>query len=249
MHREVLLQGLSLKAIDTVTGAQRGAIVLLSGGLDSATVIAIARERGFAIHALSFDYGQRHRIELECAKAIARRENSLSHRIVHIDAGIFRNTSLVNEEIGVPKDRPMDDSIPSTYVPARNLLFLSYALSLAESIGARHIFIGANAVDYSGYPDCRPEFIRSFEETANLGTKAGISGDPFRIEAPLIDLTKGGIIREGLRLNVDYSLTNSCYDPAQDGRPCGHCDSCLLRAKGFEEAGLPDPLTAGQRIP
>jgi len=231
-----------MAASEFTPGSANHAVILLSGGLDSATVLAIARERGFSLHALSFRYGQKHQIELECAKRIAQRERCASHRTVDIDPGLFQNTALVNGEIPVPTHRNIDDSIPVTYVPARNILFLSHALSLAESIGARHIFIGANAIDYSGYPDCRPEFLRSFEQTANLGTKAGVSGDPFTIEAPLIDLTKGAIIREGIRLGVDYSLTNSCYNPDPDGTPCNECDSCVLRRKGFEEAGLADPL-------
>ena len=219
-----------------------GAVVLLSGGLDSATVLYLAREKGYALHALSFDYGQRHKIELEYAGRIAAAAGCESHRIAKIDSDMFHGTALVHDEIDVPENRNIDESIPVTYVPARNMLFLAHAVSLAESIQSRHIFIGANALDYSGYPDCRSDFFKSFETAANLGTKAGMEGNPFTIETPIVSLTKAQIIKEGIRLGVDYSSTTSCYNPDQNGRPCLKCDSCHLRLKGFEEAGTADPL-------
>lgn len=230
------------------------AIVLLSGGLDSATVLAIARQQGFACHALVFDYGQRHRHELDAADRVAAALGAASLTRLAIDLRAFGGSALTDVHLAVPKDR--DDAsiahgIPITYVPARNLIFLSFAAAAAEVRSARDIFIGVNAIDYSGYPDCREEFIRSFEETANLATRAGVEhaaaaagGDPFlRIRAPLAHMTKADIIRAGTRLGVDYSLTHSCYDPISRGDvlACGHCDSCLLRAKGFAEAGVPDP--------
>ncbi|MDH5655124.1 MAG: 7-cyano-7-deazaguanine synthase QueC [Spirochaetia bacterium] len=218
------------------------AVVLLSGGLDSATVLFYAKEKGFLLHALSFDYGQRHKIELKFAEKIASSAGCESHRIAKIDSDLFHGTALVHDEIKVPENRNIDESIPVTYVPARNMLFLSHALSLAESIHSRHIFIGANALDYSGYPDCRPEFFSSFEKAANLGTKAGVEGDPFHIETPILSMSKAEIIREGFRLGVKYENTTSCYSPGKDGRPCLKCDSCFLRLKGFQEAGRKDPL-------
>ena len=220
------------------------AVVLLSGGLDSATTLAIARSRGFVCHALSFDYGQRHRFELQAARQVAQAMGAAEHRIVQIDlsAGGGFGHSALTDRIDVPKDRPDDSSIPVTYVPARNTIFLAIALGYAEVIGAFDLFVGVNAVDYSGYPDCRPAFIEAFEHLANVATAAGAEGrGRFRIHAPLIRLTKAQIIRSGHELGVDYGLTHSCYDPAADGRACGHCDSCRLRRTGFETAGVPDP--------
>lgn len=222
------------------------AVILLSGGLDSTTILAIARKEGFECHALSFSYGQKHEIELESAKNIAARHNVASHTIANIDVKIFNNSSLT-DNIDVPKNQDIDNiqDIPNTYVPARNTLFLSYALSLAESIGAHDIFIGVNALDYSGYPDCRPEFIESFEKMANLATKAGVQDRKFNIRTPLISLTKEAIIKTGFDLGLDYSDTHSCYDPIiKDGEvySCGQCDSCQLRLKGFREAGKEDRI-------
>ena len=220
------------------------AIVLLSGGLDSATTLAIARADGFECYALSFDYGQRHRVELEAARRVARALGAAEHRVARIDRETFRGSALT-DDLDVPKGRPekeMAAGIPVTYVPCRNLLFLSYAVAWAEVIGTAHIFIGVNALDYSGYPDCRPEFIAAFETLATLGTKAGQEGAPFHVHAPLIQMTKGEIIQKATALKVDLSLTHSCYDPAPDGRACGLCDSCQLRRKGFREAGLEDPI-------
>lgn len=221
------------------------AIVLLSGGLDSATTAAIAREAGFSLHMLSFDYGQRHRFEVEAAGRVARALGAAEHRIATIDLRLFGGSALT-ADLDVPKGRPaaeMGSDIPITYVPARNTIFLAFALAFAEVRGARDIFIGVNAVDFSGYPDCRPAFIRAFEEVANLGTKIGVEGDAdarIRIHTPLIDLTKAEIIRRGLALGVDYSLTHSCYDPGDDGQPCGRCDACVLRAEGFRAVGVGD---------
>lgn len=218
------------------------AVILLSGGLDSATVLAIARARGFALHALSFDYGQRHRIELTAARRLAESFGA-RHSVIAFDLRQFGGSALT-DDIEVPKDRTHDqisESIPVTYVPARNTIFLSFALGVAELISAFHIFVGVNALDYSGYPDCRPEFIKAFETLARVATKAGVEGKSFTIHTPLIQMTKAQIIREGTRLGVDYAMTTSCYDPSPDGRACGHCDSCQLRRKGFAEAGLPDP--------
>jgi 7-cyano-7-deazaguanine synthase len=209
------------------------AIVLLSGGLDSATVLAMAKQDGFDCHALSFEYGQRHHIELECAKKIAASLGVASHVISKIDLTAWGGSALT-DEIEVPKDGSTN-GIPVTYVPARNTIFLSHALGFAEAIGSRDIFIGVNAVDYSGYPDCRRVFIESFQTMANHATKAGVEGDPFTIHAPLIDMTKVEIIRSGLELGVDYSLTQSCYDPSSDGSPCGCCDACRLRNAAFSE--------------
>lgn len=223
------------------------AVVLVSGGLDSATVLAVARNQGYECYALSFDYGQRHRHELEAAHRVCRRFGVVDHRVCPLDLRVFGGSALT-ADIEVPKDRPdgeMSHGIPITYVPARNTIFLSVALGWAEVLGAHDLFLGVNAVDYSGYPDCRPEFIAAFESLANLATKAGVEGTRFRIHTPLIDLTKAEIIRLGRSLGVDYSLTHSCYDPSPNGRPCGRCDSCQLRAKGFAEAGLSDPSLAG----
>ena len=221
----------------------RRAIVLLSGGLDSATTLALAKQEDYDVFALSFEYGQRHAIEIAAAKSVAQRCQVREHRILRIDLRAFGGSALT-DSIDVPKNRSGDEvesRIPLTYVPARNTIFLGYALAWAEVVGARDIFIGVNALDYSGYPDCRPEFIEQFERLANLATKAGISGEGFRIRAPLIAMTKAEIIRKGAALGVDFSLTHSCYDPAPGGAACGECDSCRLRAKGFREAGLLDP--------
>ncbi|RPI46157.1 MAG: 7-cyano-7-deazaguanine synthase QueC [Betaproteobacteria bacterium] len=223
------------------------AVVLLSGGLDSATVLAIAIREGYACHAISFRYGQRHAIELDRARVIARRLGAAEHIVVDIDLRQFGGSALT-ADIAVPKLRSaeeMSHGIPPTYVPARNTIFLSFALAWSETLGAADIFIGVNALDYSGYPDCRPEYIAAFERMANLGTKAGVEGrQRLRIHAPLIAMSKADIIRRGLALGVDYALTTSCYDPDASGAPCGACDSCLLRARGFAEAGVPDPLLA-----
>ena len=220
------------------------AVVLVSGGLDSATTLAIARSQGFDCYAISFDYGQRHRFELETAVRVCAANGVRKHITVPIDLRQFGGSALTSD-LAVPKDRSADDmsqGIPLTYVPARNTVFLSLALGWAEVLGAYDLFIGVNAVDYSGYPDCRPEFIAAFERLANLATKAGVEGaGTFRVHVPLIRWTKAEIIREGTRLGVDYSLTHSCYDPDAQGRSCGRCDSCQLRLKGFAEAGLVDP--------
>lgn len=220
------------------------AVVLVSGGLDSATTLAIARAEGFACHALSFDYGQRHGHELTAAADVARSLEVVDHRIVRIDlslAGGFGHSALT-DDIAVPKDRPDDQAIPPTYVPARNTIFLSFALAYAEVLGAWDIFLGVNAVDYSGYPDCRPEFIEAYQTMANLATAASVSGEQtMRIHAPLVTMTKEQIIRTGLKLGVDFGLTHSCYDPDETGAACGHCDSCRLRLAGFARAGATDP--------
>jgi 7-cyano-7-deazaguanine synthase len=243
-------------------GALRNAIVLLSGGLDSATTLAIAREAGFACHAITFDYGQRHRVELESAARVARAPGVVKHVVMTIDLRAFGGSALT-ADIDVPKDRlvthPAPDAhgppemqsvgvegaaseIPVTYVPARNTIFLSLALGYAEAINCPDIFIGVNAVDYSGYPDCRPQFIMAFEYMANLATKMGVEGRYIIIHTPLINMTKAQIIQKGIELGVDYSLTMSCYDPdPQSGKACGHCDACLLRAAGFRSAGIADP--------
>lgn len=221
------------------------AIVLLSGGLDSTTTLAIAKAEGFEPYALSFRYGQRHKVELESAARVAEAMGVAEHVIADIDLRRFGGSALTSD-IDVPKDRGLDEmgeGIPVTYVPARNTVFLSFALAWAEVLEASDIFIGVNALDYSGYPDCRPEYIAAYEQMANLATKAGVEGrQRLKIHTPLIQLTKAEIIRKGTDLGVDYALTSSCYDPGEDGRPCGQCDSCQLRAKGFAEAGIPDPL-------
>ena len=223
------------------------AVVLLSGGLDSATALALAKAAGFTPYALSFRYGQRHGIELESAARVAAAQGVAEHVVVDIDLRRFGGSALT-ADIAVPKGRGAEDmgaGIPVTYVPARNTVFLSFALAWAETLGAQDIFIGVNALDYSGYPDCRPEFIAAFEQLANLATRAGVEGHRrMRIHAPLIRMTKAEIIHQGQAHGVDYGLTSSCYDPGPDGRPCGACDSCQLRAKGFAEAGVPDPLLA-----
>ena len=220
------------------------AVVLVSGGLDSTTCLAMAREKGFDLYALTFNYGQRHDHELNSAKMVVDFFNIQNHSIIDIDLAQFGGSALT-DKIDVPKKRDLSDmaEIPVTYVPARNTVFLSLALAWAEVLGSFDIFIGVNALDYSGYPDCRPEYISSFEKTANLATKAGVSGSSFRIHTPLIDLTKSEIVKVGMDLGVDYSLTSSCYDPDQDGNPCGLCDACYLRLKGFKEAGIIDPLS------
>jgi 7-cyano-7-deazaguanine synthase len=217
----------------------RKAIVLLSGGLDSATVLAIARGQGFACHALSLDYGQRHAAELVAARRIAASLGAVAHQIIPIALDAFGGSALTDRRIAVPEQETT--GIPVTYVPARNTVFLALALGWAEIIGARDLFIGVNALDYSGYPDCRSQYIASFEQLANLATKAGVEGARFHVHAPLIAMTKAEIVREGTRLGVDYALTVSCYQADDDGRACGRCDSCRLRAKGFAEAGIPDP--------
>ena len=213
--------------------------MLVSGGLDSATVLAIARERGHRCHALSFDYGQRHRVELDAARRVANTLGAVEHRILALPIGELGGSALTDRRIEVPER--LGNGIPVTYVPARNTVFLAFALGYAEVLGAHDIYIGVNAVDYSGYPDCRPEFIAAFERVANLATKAGVEGAGMRIHAPLIELTKAEIIRRGAALGVDYSMTISCYQPHTDGLACGRCDSCRLRRAGFKEAGTADP--------
>jgi 7-cyano-7-deazaguanine synthase len=220
-------------------------IVLLSGGLDSTTTLAIAQSEGFDVHAMSFRYGQRHKVELESAQRVAAVIGVKQHVIVDIDLRQFGGSALTSE-IDVPKSRSvaeMSHGVPVTYVPARNTVFLSFALAWAETLGAQDIYIGVNALDFSGYPDCRPEYIEAYERLANLATRTGVEGTQrLKIHTPLIQLTKAQIIQRGMQLGVDYSLTSSCYDPAPTGAPCGACDSCLLRAKGFTEAGMQDPL-------
>lgn len=215
------------------------AVVLLSGGLDSATVLAIARAQGYACYALSLDYGQRHVVELEAASRIAAGSQVISHKVILLSLDAFGGSALTDSAIAVPET--LEEGIPVTYVPARNTIFLSLALGWAEVLGARDLFLGVNAVDYSGYPDCRPEFIEAFEVLANLATKAGVEGERFKIHAPLINMTKAEIIQSGRELGVDYSLTISCYQAAADGSACGVCDSCRLRAEGFRAAGVDDP--------
>jgi len=220
------------------------AVVLLSGGLDSSTTLAIAIANGYEAYALSFDYGQRHALELEAARRVAQALGAKEHRVARIDLRVFGGSSLTSD-IDVPKTRPEEEigrGIPSTYVPARNTIFLAYALGWAEVLDAGHIFIGVNAIDYSGYPDCRPEFIALFETLANIGTRAGVDGRRFQIHAPLIKLSKADIIRKAIELDVDLALTHSCYDPTFEGLACGQCDSCQLRLKGFREAGVTDPI-------
>jgi 7-cyano-7-deazaguanine synthase len=217
------------------------AVVLLSGGLDSTTTLAVAKRDGFTPHALTFRYGQRHEIEIDAARRVARAAKVADHVVVDIDLRTFGGSALTSD-IPVPKDRTSDHGVPVTYVPARNTIFLSFALAWAEVLDVRDIFIGVNAVDYSGYPDCRPEYIAAYERMANLATRAGVAGKPTKIRTPLIDLTKAGIIALGMSLGVDYSLTTSCYEPTVHGVACGHCDSCRLRLKGFAEAGLKDPI-------
>lgn len=221
------------------------AVVLLSGGLDSTTVLAIARAQGYAAYALSFRYGQRHVVEIESARRVAQALGAADHVVVDIDLASFGGSALTSD-IPVPKDRSpaaMERGIPITYVPARNTIFLSFALAWSETLGISDIFIGVNALDYSGYPDCRPEYIAAFETMANLATRAGVEGTQhLHIHTPLIDMSKAQIVARGIALGVDYGMTTSCYDPGRDGAPCRRCDSCLLRAKGFAEAGATDPL-------
>ncbi|MCC6151041.1 MAG: 7-cyano-7-deazaguanine synthase QueC [Planctomycetes bacterium] len=230
---------MTLKAYNSTL---KSAVVLVSGGLDSTTVLAYALSRGYSCHALTFDYGQRHRVELRAARRVCRALGAVSHRVVKVDLRPIGGSALT-ADIDVPKGRSakrMARDIPVTYVPARNTIFLSYALALAEVIKAQDIFIGVNAVDYSGYPDCRPQFIKAFERVAKLGTKAGVDGAGLKIHTPLIELSKAQIVRLGAKLGVDFSLTHSCYDPIES-RACGRCDSCLLRRRGFEEASIADP--------
>lgn len=215
------------------------AVVLVSGGLDSATVLAMARRQGYACHALSFDYGQRHHVELQAAARVASALGAVEHKIIKLDLAGIGGSALTDAAIAVPEQA--GEGIPVTYVPARNTVFLALALGWAEVLEAQDIFIGVNAVDYSGYPDCRPAFIAAFEKTANLATKAGVEGRPFHIHTPLIQLSKAGIIQEGLRLGVDYAGTVSCYQADEQGRACGRCDSCRLRREGFVAAGVADP--------
>jgi 7-cyano-7-deazaguanine synthase len=233
--------------------AERRAIVLLSGGLDSTTTLAIAKHDGFSVYALSFSYGQRHWREVEAARKIAIAAGVARHEVVEIDLGIFGGSALT-ADIDVPKDRDLESSpaeskeIPITYVPARNTIFLSYALAFAEVVGALDIFIGVNALDYSGYPDCRPEYIHAFEQMANLATRAGVEGGTrLTVRTPLISLSKAQIIKLGLSLGVDYSRTTSCYDPGSNGEACGRCDACQLRLKGFKEARIADPIEYNNR--
>jgi 7-cyano-7-deazaguanine synthase len=223
-----------------MSAASSKAVVLLSGGLDSYTAGALAREAGFDLYALTVNYGQRHSHEILAARRVAERLGVTAHRELGVDLAALGGSALLGEG-EVPKDGPRANTIPSTYVPARNTVMLALALAWAEVLGAYDIFIGVNALDYSGYPDCRPEFIEAFERTAKLATKAGVEGGAFRVQAPLIAMTKAQIIKRGLALGLDYGLTHSCYDPLPQG-PCGRCDSCLLRARGFQEAGATDPL-------
>ncbi|WP_141054793.1 7-cyano-7-deazaguanine synthase QueC [Tepidiphilus succinatimandens] len=219
--------------------SSRNAVVLLSGGLDSSTVLAIARAEGYRPYALSVAYGQRHDAELAAAARVARALGAVEHRVARVDLGVFGGSALTDEAIAVPETPT--EGVPVTYVPARNTVLLSVALAWAEVLGAHDLFIGVNAVDYSGYPDCRPEFIAAFEALANVATKAGVEGARFRIHAPLIHLSKAEIIRRGRELGVDYALTVSCYQADEEGRACGRCDACRLRAQGFAAAGVPDP--------
>jgi 7-cyano-7-deazaguanine synthase len=227
----------------------KGAVVLLSGGIDSTTTLAIALRDGYEAYALSFNYGQRHQIEMEAARCVANSLGAKEHRIAKIDMRIFSGSALT-DDVDVPKNRSETEiaqGIPITYVPARNTVFLAYALAWAEVIPAADIFLGVNAIDYSGYPDCRPEFIEAFEVLAKLGTKAGVEGRRFRIHAPLIRFSKSEIIRKAAEINVDLSLTHSCYDPSPEGLACGECDSCHLRLKGFREAGIKDPIRYAEK--
>ncbi|MDQ7912353.1 7-cyano-7-deazaguanine synthase QueC [Pseudomonas sp. 102515] len=219
--------------------SQPKAVILLSGGLDSATIVAMAQAQGFACHTMSFDYGQRHRAELQAAERVARQLGVVEHKVIGLDLNGIGGSALTDPDIAVPE--APGEGIPVTYVPARNTVFLSLALGWAEVLGARHLFIGVNAVDYSGYPDCRPEFVDAFERLANLATKAGVEGDTFKIEAPLQFLSKAQIVQAGSQLGVDYALTVSCYQADDEGQACGRCDSCRLRAEGFKAAKISDP--------
>jgi len=226
--------------------ARPGAVVLLSGGLDSATVLAIAVERGFAAHCLTFRYGQRHEIEVERARHLARAGGAVEHRVVPLDLGFAGGSALTDPALEVPRDRDPDAigrGIPITYVPARNTVFLAVALAWAEALEVRDVFLGVNAVDYSGYPDCRAEFLEAFERLAAVGTRAGIEGRPIRVHAPLLACSKAEVVREAVRLGVDLASTFSCYAPSAAGRPCGTCDACRLRERGFRDAGIPDPAS------
>jgi len=224
---------------------KKKAVVLASGGLDSTTILAVVMHKGYDIYALTFDYGQRHKLELKAARKVAKYFGAKKHLILHIELDTIGGSALT-EDIPIPQGRNLKKissrGIPVTYVPARNTIFLAYALSWAEVLETTDIFIGVNAIDFSNYPDCRPEFVESFQRTANLATKAGVEGKGITIHAPLIYMTKGEIIKKGISLGVDYSITHSCYNPGKDGLPCCNCDSCLLRKKGFEEAGTADPL-------
>lgn len=224
----------------TITTTPR-AVVLLSGGLDSATVLAMARERGFETYALSFNYGQRHRSELDAAARVAAALGALEHRVVTLDLGGWGGSALTDSRIAVPTSAPADNIIPITYVPARNTIFLSLALAWAETLGAAHIFAGMNAVDYSGYPDCRPDYIAAYQAMARLATRAGVEGQGLVIHTPIIHMSKADIVTEGTRLGVNYAITVSCYQADSDGRACGVCDSCRLRKDGFQAAGIADP--------
>ena len=219
--------------------SQPKAVILLSGGLDSATIVAMAKAQGFDCYTMSFDYGQRHRAELQAAERVACQLGVVEHKVIGLDLNGIGGSALTDPDIAVPETP--GEGIPVTYVPARNTVFLSLALGWAEVLGARHLFIGVNAVDYSGYPDCRPEFVEAFERLANLATKAGVEGDTFKIEAPLQFLSKAQIVQAGSQLGVDYALTVSCYQADDEGRACGRCDSCRLRAEGFKAAGISDP--------
>ncbi len=218
---------------------QPKAVILVSGGLDSTTVLAMAQKQGYECYTLSFDYGQRHRAELKAAEATSKAMGAIEHKVVSLDLRTIGGSALTDSNIDVPEDEP--EGIPVTYVPARNTVFLAIALGWAEVLEAQHIFVGVNAVDYSGYPDCRPEFIESFENMANLATKAGVEGQKLKIETPLMTMSKAEIVKAGVKLGVDYSLTVSCYQADDEGRACGKCDSCRLRRQGFDQAGLSDP--------
>lgn len=231
---------------DTVTASAGDAVVLLSGGLDSTTSLAIARAQGFSCHCLTVRYGQLHEREIDAARQVAAALGASEHRVFDLDLAPLARSALTAADIAVPKDRPMDEigaegDVPSTYVPARNTVLLSLALAWAETLGARDLFLGVNVLDASGYPDCRPAFVQSFEALANQATRLGVSGERIRVHAPLIEWTKAEIIARGLELGVDYSMTHSCYDPGPDGGACARCDACLLRSKGFRDAGVPDP--------
>jgi 7-cyano-7-deazaguanine synthase len=242
-NADMLMKIHAINPVDLGMPSDSTAIVLLSGGLDSSTVLALAKREGYALHALSFDYGQRHKFEIEAARRIARHYGVVRHEVVTIDLRVFGGSALT-ADVAVPKGRDVGSAtdVPLTYVPARNTIFLSYALAFAEVTGAHDIFIGVNALDYSGYPDCRPAYIAAFERMANLATRAGVEGDPVCIRTPLIDLTKAQIIALGTSLGVDYSTTTSCYDPSDAGQACGECDACQLRLAGFSAAGLRDPI-------
>ncbi len=231
-----------------MTRREKKAVVLVSGGLDSATILAVAKSKGFACHAMSFDYGQRHRVELKAARRVCRATGVLEHIVVKIDLRKWGGSALTSDNIPVPDFDPARKSIPQTYVPARNIIFLSFALGWAETLGAKDIFIGVNSMDYSGYPDCRPEFIRAFQHCARLGTKPADQNTKIKIHAPLQKLDKPSIIRLGISLGVDYGITHSCYNPSADRRPCGRCDSCEIRRKGFQSAGVQDPAHTGSHL-